>query len=122
MYQDWKHRKVDERYYGLTVPYEAPQAPTPAPQAMPTMQALPIEDLETFAPVDFVTSAVRSPESERLTGQGALEARATQTEAIRQGRTTPTIHRNSNATPRETQLRDVRCPHCGLEFAAEAKS
>lgn len=126
MYQDWKHAKEDERYYGVTVPYQDPQPQTPLPrgiQAMPTTQPLTqIEDVEDFAPEDFVTNAVRSPESERLTGQDALEAWATQTEAIRQGKTPPTIHRHSNATLREKHLHDVRCPSCGLEFAAEVES
>jgi hypothetical protein len=125
-YQDWKHRKEDERYYGVTIPYQDPLTPTPGPQAsltLPATQPLPpIEDVEDFAPEDFVTNAVRSPESERLTGQDALEAWAAQTEAIRQGKAIPTIHRHSNAALREKHLHDVRCPSCGLEFAAEVES
>lgn len=125
MYQDYKHRKEDERYYGATVPYQDPQSPTSLPQAiqpLSTIQALPIEDVEDFAPEDFVTNAVHSPEAERLTGQDALEAWAAQTETIRQGKTIPTIHRHSNAALREKHLHDVRCPSCGLEFSAEVES
>jgi hypothetical protein len=120
MYQDWKHQKEDERYYGLTVPYEPPQAQTPAPQAIQPLATIyplpPIEDVEDFAAEDFVTNAVRSPEVERLVGQDALEVWAAETEPMRQGKTIPTIHRHSNTVLRETQLEEVTCPNCRMTF------
>ena len=124
MYQDYKHEKEDRRFYGLTIPYEAPQAMTPAPQAIqppPMIQPLPpIEDVEDFAAEDFVTNAVRSPEVERLVGQDALEIWAAQTEAIRQGKSMPAIRRLSNAALRET-LVAATCPNCQCQFEVEVK-
>jgi hypothetical protein len=120
MYQDWKHAQEDRRYYGVTAPYEDPKTPTPAPAAQPlpmTQPLPPIEDVEDFAPEDFVTNAVRSPEAERLTGQDALETWAAQTETIRQGKTIPAIRRPSNRA-----LREFRCPNCQCEFTAEVES
>jgi hypothetical protein len=110
MYQDWKHAKEDQRYYGVTVPYDPPQAETPALQASPTTQPLmPIEDLEDFAPEDFMPNVAlpRSTDCETLTAQNDL---------------VPAIHRHANKVLREKHLHDVRCPSCGLEFAAEVES
>jgi hypothetical protein len=118
MLKDLMYQARVNKDYGLTIPYEAPRAPTPAPQPMPTIQPLPpIEDVEDFAPEDFVTNAVRSPEPERLTGQDALEEWAAQTEMIRQGKAIPAIRRPSNRA-----LRELRCPNCQCEFTAEVES
>jgi hypothetical protein len=122
MYQDWKHAKEDQRYYGVTVPYDPPQAETPALQALPTIQPLPpIEDVEEFEAEDFVTNAVRSPEPQRLTGQDAMEAWAVETQPMREGKTIPAIHRHSNSARRQKHLHNVHCPNCGLEFSAEVE-
>ncbi len=128
MLKDLIYQARVHKDYGLTIPYEAQQAPTSDPQAAPTIQPMhttqPLPPIEDFAPEDFMPNIAlpRSTDCETLTGQDALEAWAAQTAAIRQGKTIPAIHWNSNATSRETQLQDVRCPHCGLEFAAEVKS
>lgn len=109
MYQDWKHAKEDQRYYGVTVPYDPPQAPTPTAQAQPTIQALPIED---FLP-EF---EVREPETTQTTGQPALEIWALESARIRDGRDVPVIHRHANKVLREKVEATCRCPNCGLIF------
>ena len=119
MLKDLMYQARVNKDYGLMVPYQEPQPPTPATQPMPTTQPLPpIDAVEDFDPEDFMPNVAlpRSTECERLTGQDALEAWAAQTETTRQGKTIPAIHRHSNAALREKHPRDVRCPNCGCEF------
>jgi hypothetical protein len=113
MYQDWKHAKEDQRYYGVTVPYEDPKQPTPQPQALPTTQALPIED---FLPEFEVREPeLAEPTVTQTTGQPALEIWALESQRIREGRDVPAIHRHANKVLRETQ-EEVTCPNCRMTF------
>ena len=86
------------------------------PRETTSPQLSPIEDAEDFAPEDFVTNAVRSPEPQRLTGQDAMEAWAVETQAMREGKTIPAIRRPSNRA-----LQELRCPNCQCEFTAEVE-
>jgi hypothetical protein len=125
MLKDLMDRDRAAREYGLPRELATLSATPQAIQPMPTIQPLPpIEDVQEFEAEDFMPKVAlpRSTECETLTGQDALEEWATQTAAIRQGKTIPTIHRHSNAALREKHLHDVRCPSCGLEFAAEVES
>jgi hypothetical protein len=110
MYQDRVNRD-----YGITVPYEAPQAPTPVPQPLPATEPLP--PVEDFLP-EF---EVREPETTHTIrgGQPALEVWALETQQKREGLDVAVIHRHSNMALRE-QVREVRCPSCGLEFAVDS--
>jgi hypothetical protein len=115
MYQDRVNRD-----YGITVPYEAPQAPTPVPQPLAATEQLP--PVEDFLP-EFEVHAPETGEATQTAhiGQPALEIWALESQRIREGKDVPAIHRHSNAALRE-QVREVRCPSCGLEFAVDSKT
>src|SRR5271168_2780804 len=113
MYSDWKHEKEDRRYYGVTIPYEDPKAPTPLPQVAPAIQLpAPTEDFDSE---EFMPNVAlpRVTECERLVGQDALEKWAAETQPAREGNV-PAIHRHANKVLREEA--DATCPNCGLIF------
>jgi hypothetical protein len=68
MYGDWKHKKEDEKYYGVTAPYEP--TPIPASQTMPAIEPLP--PVEDFLPEFEVQEAEVAEPSTIRGGQPSI--------------------------------------------------